>query len=535
MPKHKVRCTGCDKNLQFEDRHIGRKVKCPNCGAAVMLAVAAEVTKPRDEIDDPFLEDAAPPPVRKKKVPGGKQASRSGVSKSPAPVPKNSSRNSVPEPEQEPVDAPKESSPDDLAADWLADESYRDRSSGEPYIDELGLGELDVLRTDDWSVPGELPPAKRSTVKKKSTSSIAAIGESAVSEKRKPARGFSDELDSESPSSRRWLIYCLFFATLIPLGINVLIAADDDLDTRINQSLEQADENGEFPDMAIEEGVPISRDDLIDALPDGRVQGAFLGRDTWVHWMFAGVSGVGFTTLFLSLFHRYRNALGGAVVGAIFTATVGIILLIGLQWAAFASQGVWIRGRGIIVLLFYLVKFIGFSYQCALEEGNGFMSSFMGFTLGVGICEELCKILPVIVYLGTAKNSTWQGACLVGLASGVGFGVAEGIMYSASYYNGISGGEIYVVRFVSCVALHAVWTGAGSVLLFCDQDFVHGGADWNDILVTLAKTLGVSIILHGLYDTLLKQDFEVGALIVGILSVGWLIGVVEKLTRFQPA
>ena len=163
------------------------------------------------------------------------------------------------------------------------------------------------------------------------------------------------------------------------------------------------------------------------------------------------------------------------------------------------------------------------------------MSSFMGFTLGVGICEELCKILPVIVYLGTSEKSNWQGACLVGLASGVGFGVSEGIMYSSSYYNGISGGEIYLVRFISCVALNAVWTGAGAILLFGDQDFIHGGDESSGIASTLALTLGMSIVLHGLYDTLLKQDFEVGALLVGVLSVGWLIAVIERLTRFEQS
>ena len=138
----------------------------------------------------------------------------------------------------------------------------------------------------------------------------------------------------------------------------------------------------------------------------------------------------------------------------------------------------------------------------------------MGFTLGVGICEEICKILPVIVYLGTAQNNTWQGACVVGLASAVGFGVSEGITYSSSCYNGISGGKIYLVRFISCVALQAVWTGARAVLLFGSPDSVHGG-DYSDLATTLAITPGVPIVLHGLYDTLLKQEMEVDALVVG--------------------
>ena len=203
----------------------------------------------------------------------------------------------------------------------------------------------------------------------------------------------------------------------------------------------------------MEEGVPMTREQLIDSLPGGKISGALLARDTWVHWIFAMLSGICFSVLF--------------------------------------------------VLLFCLVKFIGFSYSCALQEGNGFVSSYFGFTLRVGICEELCKILPVIAYLGTAKKSTWQSACLV--------------------------------RFISCVALHSVWTGAGAVLLYGDQDFVHGGAEGTDMIATFAMTLGVPVILHGLYGTLLKQEMPVGALVVGLMSVSWLILVVEKLTRFEKA
>jgi hypothetical protein len=45
---------------------------------------------------------------------------------------------------------------------------------------------------------------------------------------------------------------------------------------------------------------------------------------------------------------------------------------------------------------------------------------------------------------------------LWGMASGIGFGIAEGIMYSGRYYNGVAGADIHYVRFLSCVALHAI-------------------------------------------------------------------------------
>lgn len=547
MKKHQVRCEGCGKKLLFEERHIGKTVTCPVCDGAVALLVAKEAqvakadsTQLTESIDDPFADDAESRVSRKQRQIPRRSVTTSDSTTSDDETNESLRKTRSPKPiaqkppkKAESAESPSEAA-EESAEDWSSDEFSED-SATESYIDELGLAELDELQKEDWSAPAKLPPAKRRPARKtKSAAPILAAASDSAKASITPKRP-QTEFSTPDRTSRRWLVYAMFFLTLIPLGINVLMADEFDLEKRIDETLQKADENGVQHEIQIEEGIPITRDSLIAALPGGRLHGALLAHDSSIHWIFAGTSGIGFAALLLMLFHRYRGSLGGAVAGSIFTATIGIVLLIALQWAAVASQGVWIRGRGILVLLFYIVKFIGFSYRCALDEGNGFMSSFMGFTLGVGICEELCKILPVIVYLGTSEKSNWQGACLVGLASGVGFGVSEGIMYSSSYYNGISGGEIYLVRFISCVALHAVWTGAGAILLFGDQDFIHGGDESSGIASTLALTLGMSIVLHGLYDTLLKQDFEVGALLVGVLSMGWLIAVIERLTRFEQS
>ena len=95
------------------------------------------------------------------------------------------------------------------------------------------------------------------------------------------------------------------------------------------------------------------------------------------------------------------------------------------------------QGPGRKGLLFYVVKFIGFSYRCAEDPSNGFLLSFIGFTMGVGLCEELVKAVPLLWHFKTYGTMSWRAACLWGFASGVGFGVAEGIMYSSRYYNGI--------------------------------------------------------------------------------------------------
>ena len=46
----------------------------------------------------------------------------------------------------------------------------------------------------------------------------------------------------------------------------------------------------------------------------------------------------------------------------------------------------------------------------------------------------------------------------------VGLGLAEGIIYSSDFYYGIATADAYVVRFISCVALHA-FGGAATALM----------------------------------------------------------------------
>src|SRR5205823_12009793 len=126
----------------------------------------------------------------------------------------------------------------------------------------------------------------------------------------------------------------------------------------------------------------------------------------------------------------------------------------------------------------WIAKLIGLSYRAALDPDNGFWVSFIGFTLGVGLLEELCKIFPVVVRYCRVPDDNWRGAFLWGLASGAGFGIAEGVIYSANYYNGITGSGIYVVRFVSCVALHALWTGCAAITVQQKQHWLHRAQRW---------------------------------------------------------
>jgi RsiW-degrading membrane proteinase PrsW (M82 family) len=179
--------------------------------------------------------------------------------------------------------------------------------------------------------------------------------------------------------------------------------------------------------------------------------------------------------------------------------------------------------------VFYIVKFIGFSYQAALDRDNGFFLSFMGFTLGVGFCEEVVKALPLIIRYRKPNGQDWHGAFLWGLASGAGFGIAEGIIYSSNHYNGISGPGIYVIRFISCVALHALWTGSVGITINQRQVLLQQDMAWYEFIPPLFLIVGVPMVLHGLYDTLLKKEMNVGALVVAVLSFLFLSFQISRL------
>jgi hypothetical protein len=100
-------------------------------------------------------------------------------------------------------------------------------------------------------------------------------------------------------------------------------------------------------------------------------------------------------------------------------------------------------------------------------------------------------------------------------------------MYSADYYNGIGSASIYVVRFVSCVTLHALWTAAVGITLWKCQDQIQGRLEWADLCLPLLRILAVPMVLHGLYDTLLKKDLDVWALAVGVATFAWFAWRIE--------
>jgi protease PrsW len=150
---------------------------------------------------------------------------------------------------------------------------------------------------------------------------------------------------------------------------------------------------------------------------------------------------------------------------------------------------------------------------------KGLLFRLIGFILGVGLLEELCKALPVYLLLSRPqKLQDPLSAAFYGAMSGLGFAIAEGVAYSFRYAAGLSRGQLdlgtYVaantIRFVSLPLFHAILAGIVGYFI--------GLAVINPSRRSAICFIGIAIAatLHGLYNT-----FAGG--IPGLLIIGFTI------------
>ena len=98
----------------------------------------------------------------------------------------------------------------------------------------------------------------------------------------------------------------------------------------------------------------------------------------------------------------------------------------------------------------------------------------------------------------------------------------------------------YVVRFVSCVALHAIWSASAGVSLYHTQSLINQFTEWYEKLVVMLRVLIVVMFLHGLFDALLTREMKAPALMVAAASIIWLGCQIEstrkqEINPVQPA
>jgi RsiW-degrading membrane proteinase PrsW (M82 family) len=350
----------------------------------------------------------------------------------------------------------------------------------------------------------------------------------------RPARTRPDRADQlplttdDQPFWRRHLHWLLVLA-MIPLATSLLSErGHKELVERLTKAVREAPPNVQVRiAQAMESNATLG--DVIALLPEQRLEGAWLPQTTFAHWGMAAMMAVLFLIFFMFLASDGSAEPWHVLAVGVFTATVGVGFLLVVQGIASWTEGRIVVGRSVLVLIFYIFKFIAFSYSAASDPENGFLLSFVGFTAGVGFLEELIKAVPIFWYPQESRGKDWRGLFIWGLASGAGFGIAEGILYSSRYYNGVSGPETYLVRFLSCVALHAIWSGSVGITLYLRRDTFINLGSWSEWIAPTLVVIGVPMVLHGLYDTCLKRDLNVVALLIAVVSFAWLAFLMSRL------
>ena len=300
--------------------------------------------------------------------------------------------------------------------------------------------------------------------------------------------------------SWRGNLFWLLLLAMIPLAYLALIPHAT-LEQRVTKTLEA--------NPAVADRFSFSRDmnlqafgEMLDALPGKRIQGALLGRNSVWHLLMALAA----TALFAGLI---RLALPTSVTAkeivltGLFTGTVGVILLLGAQFAGACCC-------------------IGMFYMAAFDPDAPFGPSLIGFVFGIGFLEETVKCLPILWKLFRRRLVSWRESAVIGMASGAGFGISEAILYATRYYNGLESADMYFVRFCSTVALHVMLSAACAIMIQRKQEHLVEDMDIFNWTLTLMAVIFVPIFLHGLYNALSKQDLQLAALAVSVSSFFWM-------------
>lgn len=163
----------------------------------------------------------------------------------------------------------------------------------------------------------------------------------------------------------------------------------------------------------------------------------------------------------------------------------------------FATQG--------IVFILWDISGIPALNPFYILTDTAFPINALGYILGVGLTEELAKLLPLLIICYKAKEPQIpQTIVYYGLMSDIAFGVFEGVQYQM----GINAEQEYttayylnILRLTSLPFIHAVWCGIAGYFI----SFASLYPKYRVALYFLAIT--IPALLHGLYDTFCGSTF----------------------------
>ncbi len=242
----------------------------------------------------------------------------------------------------------------------------------------------------------------------------------------------------------------------------------------------------------------------------------------WVRW-FLGIA------LFpLLLFYWASSArlefqsvafLFGIYFALMWAVVLYFMLLPRLLFGRIAKVALFTMTVGItLVLLLQQLPFVSSLYSAT--NSASIVGRLIGFVFGVGVVEEIIKVLPVWwLYVHKRNEDSLSTKVFLGCISGFAFGVAEAVNYSLSYAFGLRLGSLgsgdYLIlqltRLITLPLLHAVWAGVFAYFVALASVNLKVGKG------LLVAGLLITAILHGLYDTVSESAVGLGVAVLSIL------------------
>ena len=173
-----------------------------------------------------------------------------------------------------------------------------------------------------------------------------------------------------------------------------------------------------------------------------------------------------------------------------------------------------------IPLLLFIQRIPPLTLLYAATNSDNVISRLIGYVVGVGVLEELCKGVPIYLFmLRSGRLKEPLSSAFYGAMSGLGFAIAEGAHYSLTYAVDLVGGNIDLrghillttVRFISLPLIHAIWAGIVGYFI--------GLAAINPSRKNAIIFIGVTIaaFLHGTYNTFSNSLIGLAILAFSIL------------------
>jgi RsiW-degrading membrane proteinase PrsW (M82 family) len=162
------------------------------------------------------------------------------------------------------------------------------------------------------------------------------------------------------------------------------------------------------------------------------------------------------------------------------------------------------------------------------QRDQSLLVQWMGFVLGVGLPEELCKALVVVFLVVRFGPFAPKSVLFYGLMAGLGFGIYEGVSYQTSHNfrfavdmsgpqnSAIFAAEYYflnLIRLTTLPFLHAIWSGMAGY-------FIGFAAQYPERRRGLfIVAIGVPALLHGSYNAFSASALGLALALLSVLAL----------------